>query len=112
MSTFKDHPKWTHNEFVGFLMIYAAYCDMEFSEKERAVIRENINEIKLKELEAEYLEMNDIERINTINAYREKYFSTEAEKKMIYSMLESLFQVDGQFSIMEKNLMRMLHKLL
>ena len=112
MTAFNDHPKWSHEEFTGYLLLYAAYSDMEFSEDERAVIRNYIDENQLKEIEDEYLRLSDIERIHTIEAYKEKYYSTEAEKEELFQLLTSFFKVDGQFSIMEKNLMRMLHKIL
>ena len=108
----KNHPRWSEEEFLGFLLIYAAYADMEFSVKERDIIKNNLSENDLQELEKEFQEMNDIEILQTIESYREKYFSSDAEKEQLFSILSSFFTIDGDYNVMEKNLMRMLHKIL
>ena len=111
-SDVSKHPHWTREEFVTFLLLYCADADMEYSESERAMIRSGISEAGLAEVEEEYHNLKDFEKILVIKAYQSKYYNSPEQKTELLTMVERLFRADGDFDIMEHNLYRMLQKIL
>ena len=112
MSTEMNHPKWNYEEFLSFLLIYAAGADMNFSQKEKELIKEKIDFERLETLTAEHDSMSDYQRISVIQSYKGLYFPTVERKEEMLDQVKQLFEADGDFSVMEHNLMLMLHKLL
>jgi hypothetical protein len=106
------HPYWTHDEFMAFLLFYAANADMECTEEERQTIRRTIPEGHLSMVEAEYHRLTDFERITVLQSYRGKYFHNEQEKAQVLEQIRSLCNADGEYDIMEKNMILMLQKVL
>jgi hypothetical protein len=106
------HPHWSRDEFVAFLLLYAAEADMECTDEERAFIKTGIDEVHLSFVEAAYTELSDFERISVIKSYQPQYFATPEQKAELLSKVERLFQADGEFDIMEHNMYRMLQKIL
>jgi len=107
-----NHPKWSFDEFKTFLLIHASMADLDFSEAERVNIKMTTSPEVFEAIEKEYNLLNDIERIETILAYREQYFKDEASKEKLISMMREQFNVDGKFDIMERNLLLALSRLL
>ena len=107
-----NHPHWNRDEFLAFVLLYAACVDMECTDDERKVITGVIDESHLKVVEAEYNKLSDFERISVINAYRDQYFKDPGQKDEILGSVEKMFKADGTFDIMEHNVYRMLQKLL
>jgi len=111
-STVKKHPHWSREEFMAFLLLYAAEADMVCTEEERAIIKAGIDEAHLAAVEAEYNGLKDYERISIIKSYKSQYYDDESRKFELLKIVEQLFQADGEFDIMEHNLYRMLQKIL
>lgn len=112
MAKTDDHPKWNYDEFLCYLMIYASHADMELTDEERALIRGQIDEDRVAHLFEDFNELTDYERIQVIQAYKGLYYPNTERKEEILHRLKSLFQSDGDFSIMERNLLRMLKKIM
>lgn len=107
-----NHPHWSKEEFLAFLLLYAADADMECTEDERAIIRSGIDKEHLKQVESEYLRLTDFERITVIKMYQPKYCKGADDKEHLLKCVEELFEADGEFDIMEHNVFRMLQKIL
>lgn len=112
MSISESHPKWNYNEFVCFLLVYAAHADLEFTAEERKMIGNLISEDQVCGLDDVFSEMTDYERIQTIQSYKELYYPTTERRDELLNKIKTLFESDGHFSIMEQNMMRMLHRIL
>ena len=108
----QEHPKWNYDEFLGFLLIYASSADLEFSDAEREAIKLHLDSERINEILAEHNAASDYEKLEIINTYRGLYFPTEARKKELIDRVEDHFHVDGDFSLLEENLLRMLKKIL
>ena len=106
------HPYWSRDEFMAFILLYAACVDMECTDDERKVITNVIDDAHLKVVEAEYEKLTDFERISVIESYSDQYFSNPDQKAQILKSVEDLFKADGTYDIMEHNVYRMLQKLL
>jgi hypothetical protein len=109
---FDEHPKWNYTEFCTFLLIYSAFADMELSTEEEAMIKSKIDEVRFEEIKAEFEEMSDYDIVQTILTYKGLYFPTLDRKEELLDMIKKEFYADGDFSQMEKNLLRLLKKVM
>ena len=107
-----DHPKWNFEEFSAFLMLYAASADLKVTTDEKDAIMEKVNEDTFQKIWKEYNSMSDINKINTILSYKGLYFPTADRTNELLDLMKKEFMADGEFSLLEKNLMRILKKLL
>ena len=108
----RDHPKWNFQEFSAFLMLYAASADLKVTTDEKDAIIEKVNEETFDEIWKEYHSMSDINKINTILSYKGLYFPTADRTNELLDLMKKEFMADGEFSLLEQNLMRILKKLL
>lgn len=106
------HPYWTREQFMAFILFYAAHADMECTEEERQIVRNIISEEQLPEIESEYQRLTDFERIEVIQSYKNNYFANTGQKAVIIEELKHLCNADGEYDIMEKNLVMMLGRIL
>ena len=108
----KDHPKWNFQEFSAFLMLYAASADLKVTSDEKEAILQKVNEETFEEIWKEYHSMSDINKINLILSYKGLYFPTSDRTNELLDLMKKEFMADGEFSLLEQNLMRVLKKLL
>jgi len=106
------HPYWTHDEFMAFLLFYAANADMECSDAERQMILDTIPEGHLPQIEKEYNKLSDFERIQVIQSYKTKHYPSPQQKQEIMDALTKLCNADGESDQMEKNMLLMMHRIL
>ena len=106
------HPYWTREEFMAFLLFHAANADMEYIDEEREMILNTIPEGKLPAIEKEYRRLTDFERIKVIQSYKAKYYPGAADKQEIIERVKKLCKADGEYDLMEKNMVMMLKRVL
>ena len=107
-----SHPKWNHDGFRCFLLLYAAMADMTITEDEKQLILERIGPTEMSEVKDEFDTLNDYERLNVIDAYRDQFFDNAEKKAELLVRIEELFEIDGTYTTSEHNLFMMLRKLL
>ena len=59
-----------------------------------------------------YLESSDFHRLQIILDHKGLYYPTNSQKEELLSKMKTLFEADGDFSYLEKNLILFLTKLL
>lgn len=104
--------KWNYEEFRTYLLLYAANADLEFSPDEEAAILKTISKESFDKVKTAYDSGNDYEHIQTILDYKGLYFPTMDQTKELLDLLVNMFQVDGNFSILERNCMMILKKMM
>ncbi len=103
---------WNYEEFTAYLLLYASNADAEISEDEVAMIKKTITEDQYTAVRKAFDEANDFQRIQTILEYKGLYFPTEARAREMLDKMTDLFNVDGHFSILEENSLRVLKRLI
>lgn len=103
---------WNYDEFLTFLLIYVSHVDIDFSEEEKAHIKENASEETFDKMLPLFNDMSDYKALETIMNYKGLYYPTHARKEELLSKIKELFYSDGDFSIMEKELYHFLEKLM
>ncbi len=107
-----DQPKWNFEEFTTYLLLYAANADMELSDEEVKLIKSRISDDAYQTIKTEFDEANDYQHIQTILQYKGLYFPTEARARELMDLVQQVFNVDGNFSQLEKNSLRVLKRLI
>lgn len=102
----------TYEEFLVYLLLTASYSDMEYDYKEESIIRKIVDQKTYQKIYKEFNEDSDFQRIEKITACKPDFFPTEEKKQAILDHVVELFKADGHYTIMEKNLMRFLKKLM
>lgn len=106
------HPRWNRDEFITFLLLYAAHADMEVKDAELSVITEHIKSASVGEIFKEFQRLSDFERIQVIQAYRTQYFPDAQQKEALLQKIASVFWADGHINVMEHSVFLMLNKIL
>ncbi len=107
-----QHPKWNFQEFTTFLLLYAADADYVITTEEKDFILHRANMETFQKVWDDYKLMNDYEKIQTILAYKGTHYPTVAQKNELIDLIKREFYADGDFSILEKNLLLTLDKLM
>ena len=109
--TMSDAPIWNYEEFRTYLLLYAANADLEFSNQEETMILKTISQTSYQKVKEVYDNTNDYEHIQTILKYKGLYFPTADQAKELLDLLVKMFNMDGNFSILERNCLMLLKKM-
>lgn len=103
---------YTYDEFVAFLLIYAAHADVEYTDGEQAFIKARVSPESYNRIYSDFNSMPDIKVLQTIESYKDQYYSTPEQKTKLMGHMQALFDADGDYSSMEKTLKLFLEHLL
>ena len=103
---------WNQKEFLAFSLLYAAHVDIEFSEEEKEKIKSIVDEETYNKLYDTFINMSDYSALETILSYKGLYYPTLDRKEELLDQMKILFEADGDFSIMERELLQFLEKLM
>lgn len=104
--------KWSYNEFLTFLLIYIAHVDMEFAEEEKTMIQKNVGVKTYNKMLETFDSMSDYAAYQAILDYKGVYYPTADQKAELMEKIKDLFHADGEFNIMEKELLHFLDKMM
>lgn len=107
-----DQQNWNFEEFTTYLLLYASNSDLEITEDEVALIKKRISEEQYNRIRTAFDQTSQYQQIQTILSYKGLYFPTEDRARELIDMVKKLYNVDGHFSILERNDMRLLKKLI
>lgn len=100
------------DEFMVFMLIYASFADYEISMKEIALIKSKYDGLLVDSTLSKFEKMSDFERVNFIMKNKAAYIQTDKDLDGIFEELETQFNVDGDYSKLEKGLDNFLRHLL
>lgn len=103
---------WEYQDFLAFVLIYAAYADMEVVEEEIDAIERRVGHEKFVQARRIMDKLNDSERIDLILSFREKYFPTKEDHDKLYSDMKEIFLADGNYNQLEKAILMYLKHIL
>jgi hypothetical protein len=103
---------WTNDEFLAYTLLYAAHVDYYFDNEEKKLILSKVNKNVYKNILKELKKDNDYQSLQKILAYTDKNKFTNNEVDLLLYEIELLFMCDGEYDILEKNMMMNLAHLL
>ena len=107
-----NHSNWTYNEFLAFLLVYAAEMNDRLTKEELAFIKERTKISDIDKIKATIDSVNDIEAIDIIDQYRKIYLDTNEKKAQTKLDLENLLKTSGMHSQLEKAGVHILEKII
>ncbi|MCB0402789.1 MAG: hypothetical protein KDD41_11940 [Flavobacteriales bacterium] len=102
----------SYNEFLAFVLIFAANADFDESARELKVIKKKVGEEAFEKAHELYEDQNDYQHIEIITSYQDSYFADEASKQKIYKEMEEVFMADHELDTLERNELMMLKKII
>jgi len=103
---------WTRDEFLAYVLMFAAKADFSEGQEETEFIKDEVGEDIYDDIHEEIEEDNDAQRIAKILDYVNASDFDKEYADMLYHEISDLFMADGEFNTMEKNLRRVLKRIL
>lgn len=103
---------WNYTEFKTYLLLEAAHGDMDFSQEEKDIITERLSEETYQKVLEEFQNDSDFQRIEKIRTAAKFYCDTADKRTDLLASVKEIFNSDGIFDTMEKNLLMYLKKLI
>ncbi|MDP4601076.1 MAG: hypothetical protein NWS84_08030 [Polaribacter sp.] len=103
---------WTKNEFLAYVLLYAAHCnDFEDSE-ELNFILSKIDDVTFHRIHTEVVVDSEDIKLKKIQQYILENKLSQSEKEGILKNIKEVFFADGTVDILEKELFATLKKIL
>jgi hypothetical protein len=88
--------------FKALLLIYASHTDLEFSQEERNQIVNTLGQDNYENANNLYRSFREYELLRNICDLRQLYYPGSEGKHQVLDMIKSHFNVDGDFSKLER----------
>ncbi len=106
-----EAPNWTKEEFIAYLLLYAANSDFKESNKERNMIISRVDHKTFQRIHSEFSEDNDYQSIQKIMAALEQHNYSKQDLESFHADLKLMFHSDGSYDLLEKNMFTFLKRL-
>lgn len=94
--------EYDFKDFVTYLMIYAAYSDLELTGDEKKFIIKKVGQHRYDKMDTLFQSQNDKEVIDFILKMKKIHVDKDGSKDML-QILKDVFFADGEFSTLEQN---------
>jgi len=106
------YKNWDFDRFLKFIMYHAAHADYYFAQEEKELILRTLDIQDFYELRDFYEENSDYENIQVILYFKEKFGKDKDSLAKVYEAVNLTFNIDGNYSFYEKNMLKGLKLLL
>ncbi|MGB0897106.1 MAG: hypothetical protein ACPGU9_01890 [Flavobacteriaceae bacterium] len=103
---------WTNDEFLAYTLLYSAHADYFFDDEEKDLILSKIDNNIYDDVLRELSKDNDYQSLQKILAYTQEHKFNNNEIDLLLYEIELLFMCDGEYDVLEKNMMMNLTHLL
>jgi hypothetical protein len=100
------------NEYLAYILLYAANADFEIGKEELDIIRESVSREDYKRIRKSFDESNDAERLGVIMHYRDAYMDILIDSPAVVNQLKAIFLADDRYPSIENAVFIYLKKLL
>lgn len=102
----------TKDDFISFLLTYLAEADYRVSEEEKAIILHHVSLEKYELIKRSIDIKSDYECLEVINENKDHFLPTDASRNELIEEMEALFEADKKKSVLERNMILALKKIL
>lgn len=103
---------WTKDEFVAYILLFAANSNHIESNHERNIIISKVDMKTFQKIHEEFDKDNDYQSIQKIINGLETHHYSKDDLNQLFIDIKVLFLSDGEYDIMEQNMMLYLKKIL
>jgi len=107
-----DSSNWTYNEFLAFLLIYAAEMNYPLSKEELQFIQNRTQIGSTEKIKSAVDSLSDIAALDVIEEYRNKFLNSPDKEQQAKTDLENLLKTPGLHSQLEKAAVHILEKII
>ena len=100
------------NEYLAYILLYAANADFEIAEEEMQIMRETLSKQEFKRIRKAFDDSNDSERLDVIMYYKDTYIDILMDTPSIVKQLKAIFLADDRYPSIEKAVFIYLKRLL
>ncbi len=111
MNAKEEYLKWNREEFIAYVMSYAARVDVDHSVQERSFIRDYCSLSNYLSIQKEIKQDSDIDALNKIENYTTQHGFTLLDQDLILTEVRKMFEFNDENSAMEEGILAMLRKL-
>ena len=108
----KNYENWTYQDFLAYVLIYAAASDFNISQEEKEYIQKRVEKDEFDKILKCFSKHSEFERIEVVKTLGKKFSNDIGSKSEIRKELVKLFYADDDYSILEKNFFLMLKKIM
>ena len=108
----EQKPDWTYNEFLAYLLLYAAHADFEFSKEEKKELFSQVEKKEYKSVQKEFNDKKDYERLQLIQSFKAEFFNNEKSVDKLLDDLKQMFLADGRYNSIERAIFMGLRRIL
>lgn len=108
----KQKSSWTYEDFLAYVLLYAASADLEITEEEKEMLFSKVKYKEYEHIHREFERENDYTRLQTIQSFRVKYYNNEASRDKLFSDLKEMFMADDKYNSIERAFFMGLKKVL
>ncbi len=103
---------WSYNDYLAFLLLYAAHADLDINEKEKNYIIGKVGRDEYDKVFSLFEELNDIQRIDVIIEFKRTYCKEEGALDRIMEDFRAMLEVDHHMDAEEEAIFLGLKRLL
>ena len=103
--------RWTKDELIAYILLFAAHSDFKESNHERNVIISRVDHHTFQRIHDEFSQDNDYQSIQKIIAELKAHDYTREDLDAFHNEIKVLFHADGSFDVLEKNMYTFLKRL-
>ncbi|MEL6809913.1 MAG: hypothetical protein AAFP76_01105 [Bacteroidota bacterium] len=103
---------WSAEDLKAYLLIYGAHANFRESSEEVQLIQSKISQDCYTKMHAEWKEDNDYQSVEKIRMAANQLGYGASEKEQLLNELQALFQSDGHFDILERNMFKGIRRIL
>lgn len=103
---------WTRNEFIAYIMLYAAQSNFIQTKEEENYILSKIDEQTYNAMHTEIVHNSDYESVQKIRTYLMFNRFSEEDKKQLLNDIKAVFFADSSVDFLEKNVFQFVKKVL
>lgn len=100
------------NEFMMYLLLYAAHADLKLTDEEKSLITSMASDETYTYVSGQFNQDNDYARLNTILSCRQKYYPDEEDVDRVLAAVARLLGCDDKVTMQERYFFKRLQQLL
>lgn len=104
--------KWTKDEFLAYVLLYAAHCNFIETEEEKAYILTKVDTNVFFKIHNEVVIDSDEDSLNKIQDYITLNKIIAQEKELLIKDIKNVFFADGSVDIIEKKVFGILKNII
>lgn len=103
---------WSFEDYFAFFLVYAAEADLVVRPDERNLIVQKVGEERFKQFLSYYIELKDVDRINLVYEFKDRYCKTEEDSEKALASFKEVLTEDKEMSAQEQEIYLTVRKIL